>query len=350
MKSASPEFNLDSIRNVEELEDLLSQPTPALVTALARIKGDILVLGVGGKMGPSLARMAKRASEEAGISRRVIGVARFTTVKLESQLWLQNIETLRADLLDERQLAALPEAPNIIFMAGMKFGSTGQEAVTWAMNAHLPSLVCKRFPQSRMIVFSTGNVYGLAPVAAGGSLETDSLNPVGEYAMSCLGRERIFEYFSRTSNIPMAFIRLNYASELRYGVLADLAQRIWAGENIDVSMGYLNTIWLADANAMALQALEHVSVAPRILNVTGPELLSVRQVCGELGKLLAKPVSFKGAESPTALLSNAEHALRLFGQPRISVEQVIRWTADWVKRGQPALGKPTHFESRSGRF
>ena len=341
---------LPPIRKVEELGELLSEPSAALVKGLARLLGDILVLGVGGKMGPSLARMAKRASEAAGTPRRVIGVARFTASELESKLQAHGVETIRADLLDEAQLARLPEAPNVIFMAGMKFGSTGQEALTWAMNTHLPSLVCKRYPRSRMIVFSTGNIYGLTPVASGGSVETDALNPVGEYAMSCLGRERIFEYFSRSANIPMAFVRLNYASELRYGVLVDLAQRVRAGEPIDLSMGHLNTIWLADANDMALQALAHVSFPPLLLNVTGPELLSVREVCEQFGKLMGKSVSFHGKESSTALLNNAQQAFRRFGLPRIPAQQLIRWTADWIMRGQPTLSKPTHFESRSGSF
>ena len=350
MKLNTDEPSLASIPTVEWLEELLSEPSKALVETLARVPGDILVLGVGGKMGPSLARMAKRASEAAGISRRIMGAARFTNPELESKLATHQIETIRADLLDEAHLAGLPEAPNVIFMAGRKFGSTGQESLTWAMNTHLPSLICKRFAHSRIIVFSTGNVYGLVPVSSGGSRETDCPNPVGEYAMSCLGRERMFEHFSGVANIPMAIIRLNYASELRYGVLTDLAERVWAGDEIDLAMGHLNTIWLADANDMALQALAHASCPPLLLNLTGPELLSVRGVGEQFGKLMGKRVQFKGTENATALLSNAERAFQLLGQPRILAEQMIRWTADWVMRGQPTLGKPTHFESRSGKF
>jgi len=339
-----------SIQNVEMLEDLLSQPSDGLMKSLTRMEGDILVLGVGGKMGPSLARMAKRASQAAGVSRRVIGVARFSDPRLEAQLASRGIETVRADLLDEAQVAKLPDAPNVIFMAGMKFGSTSQEAMTWAMNTHLPALACKRYPGSRIVVFSTGNVYGLTPVASGGSRESDSVNPAGEYAMSCVGRERICEYFSRVAGTPMTFIRLNYASELRYGVLLDLGQRVWAGLPINLAMGHLNTIWLADANEMALRSLENASSPPLVLNATGPELLSVRRVSEEFGKLMGKPVAFEEAESSTALLSNAERTFQLFGYPRTSEEQLIRWTADWVMRGQPTLNKPTHFESRSGNF
>jgi len=344
------EFSSNSIPDVAQLEELLSEPSAAVVAALAQLRGDILVLGVGGKMGPSLARMMRRASDAAGASRRILGVSRFNDPEQASRLRAHQIETIRADLLDEKELARLPDAANVIFMAGMKFGSTGHEAMTWAMNTHLAALVCRRFPYSKLVVFSTGNVYGLTPVASGGSTETDSLNPVGEYAMSCLGRERIFEYFSRSASIPMAFIRINYASELRYGVLVDLAQRVWEGQTIDLRMGHLNTIWLGDANAMALQAFGHLSVPPLALNVTGPELLSVRQVCEQFGKMMGKTVQFEGSESATALLSNAQEAFRLFGPPRISAEQMIRWTADWVMRAQPSLGKPTHFESRSGRF
>ncbi len=346
MRNKSP----DSIASVERLEDLLSEPSDAVVSTLSRAEGDILLLGVGGKMGPSLARMAKRASDAAGISRRVIGVSRFTDAHQEAKLRSHQIETIRADLLDESKVAKLPDAPNVIFMTGMKFGSSGQEAMTWAMNVHLPSLVCKRYPQSKLIAFSTGNVYGLTPVVSGGSRETDALNPVGEYAMSCLGRERIFEYFSRTAQTPMALIRLNYASELRYGVLVDLAQRVWNGEAIDLAMGHLNAIWLADANALALLALGHVSSPPFVLNVAGPELLSVRHVCEQFARLMSKPANFVGTESSTALLSNAQQSFQKFGPPRVSAEQMIHWTAGWVMRGQPTLGKPTHFESRSGVF
>ncbi len=339
-----------SIASVEELEDLLSQPTESVVQTLGRLKGDILVLGVAGKMGPTLARMARRASEAAGVRRRVIGVARFSDAHHQSELQAHGIETIRCDLLDEAALAALPDAPNIVFMAGMKFGSTGQEALTWAMNCHLPALVCKKYSRSRIVAFSTGNIYGLTPVTGGGSLETDAPNPVGDYAMSCLGRERIFEHFSRRLGIPMAMIRLNYACELRYGVLVDIARRVWSGETVDVAMGHLNTIWQADANAMTLQAFDHVASPPLLLNVTGPEPLSVREMAARFGELMNKRVAVSGSESPTALLANAAQALRLFGPPHVGVEQMLRWIADWVMRGGASLGKPTHFESRDGKF
>jgi nucleoside-diphosphate-sugar epimerase len=339
-----------SIASVEELEDMLSQPTEGVVQTLGRLKGDIIVLGVAGKMGPTLARMARRASEAAGVRRRVIGVARFSDARHQTELQAHGVETIRCDLLDEAALAALPDAPNIVFMAGMKFGSTGQEALTWAMNCHLPALVCKKYPRSRIVAFSTGNIYGLTSMTGGGSLETDAPNPVGDYAMSCLGRERIFEHFSRRLGIPMAMIRLNYACELRYGVLVDIARRVWSGETVDVAMGHLNTIWQTDANAMTLQAFDHVASPPRLLNVTGPEPLNVREIAARFGELMNKRVAVSGSGSQTALLANAAQALRLFGPPRVGVEQMVRWIADWVMRGGASLGKPTHFESRDGKF
>jgi nucleoside-diphosphate-sugar epimerase len=235
-------------------------------------------------------------------------------------------------------------------MAGMKFGSTGQEARTWAMNCWLPGLVCRKFRAARVVAFSTGNVYGLTPVAGGGSLETDPLAPVGDYAMSCVGRERILEHFSRTYAIPMVLLRLNYAVEMRYGVLVDLAQRVWAGRPVDVSMGHLNAIWQADASATALAALAHTASPPLVLNVAGPELLSVRRVAGLFGALLDRPVALQGTESADALLSNAQRAHRLFGFPRVSAGAMIHWIADWVRRGGETLGKPTHFEVRDGKF
>ena len=340
----------ESIATVQELEDLLSQPPDGVTQTLSRLEGDMIVLGVAGKMGPTLARMARRASETAGVRRRVIGVARFSDPRQQTELQAHGIETLRCDLLDEAAVAALPDAPNIVFMAGMKFGSTGQEALTWAMNCHLPAIVCKKYPRSRIVAFSTGNVYGLTSVAGGGSLEGDAPNPTGDYAMSCLGRERIFEHFSRRLGIPMAMIRLNYACELRYGVLVDIARRVWSGETVDCAMGHLNTIWQADANAMALQAFDHVASPPRVLNMTGPELLSVRDIATQLGALMNKRVTFSGSESPTALLANAALAQRLFGPPCVGAGQMVRWIADWVMRGGPSLGKPTHFESRDGKF
>jgi nucleoside-diphosphate-sugar epimerase len=338
------------LRSVEEIDAALSEPTAGVVDTFRRLEGDLLVLGAAGKMGPTLAGMARRASLAAGIARRIIGVARFSEPAGQRALQAQGVETIPCDLLDETAVARLPDAANVIFMAGRKFGSTGEEPRTWAVNTHLPSVVCRRFPRSRIVVFSTGNVYGLTPVDAGGARETTPPRPVGEYAMSCLGRERLFDYFSRARDIPMAFLRLNYAAELRYGVLVDLAQAVFRGETIDLAMGHFNTLWQGDANAMALQTLGHVACPPFVVNLAGPELLSVRQVCEKFARLLARDVRFRGTESPTALLSNGQLGRRLFGPPRVGADQLISWIADWVKRGKPTLDKPTHFGCRDGAF
>jgi nucleoside-diphosphate-sugar epimerase len=339
-----------TIETVEKLDDLLSEPSPVAVDALAHLDGDLLLLGVGGKMGPTLARMAQRAAEAAGVRRRIIGVSRFSGGGLEDWLNQNGVETVRCDLLDPEQLARLPDAANIVFMTGMKFGSTGQEALTWAMNAHLPALVCQRFRRSRIVAFSTGNVYGLTPLARGGSVESDPLQPVGEYAMSCVGRERIFEHFSRTLGIPLVLLRLNYATELRYGVLVDVARRVWTGEPVDVAMGQLNALWQGDANAMALAAFAHLASPPLVLNLAGPEQLSVRRVAEQFGQMLGKPVTFHGNEAADALLSNGQRAHRLFGYPRVGARQMIEWIANWVRHDGASLDKPTHFEARDGRF
>jgi nucleoside-diphosphate-sugar epimerase len=346
----STERHPNQVRDLEQLEEMLSEPSEAAVEAMGRVEGDVVVLGVAGKMGPSLARMVKRASEAAGVKRRVTGVARFSSKETERFLQAHGVETITADLLDQRQLDGLPEAPNVIYMAGMKFGSTGNESLTWAMNAYLPGMVCQKYRRSRIVAFSTGNVYGLVTVVGGGSVETDPLNPQGEYAMSCLGRERIFEHFSRTMGIPVSIIRLNYAVEMRYGVLVDIAQRVWRGEPVNAAMAF-NVIWQADANAHAVASIAQAASPAVVFNVAGPEVLSVRRVAGQMASLMGKdPVVFEGAEMPDALLSNAQLSHRLFGYPQVSAQQLIYWIADWTKRGGATLNKPTHFETRDGKF
>jgi len=335
---------------VPELEDRLSEPTPGVIATFRDLPGDLLFLGVAGKMGPTLARMAKRAADAAGTPRRVIGVSRFSDASQIGQLNAHGIETIRCDLMDEAAVAQLPEVANVVHCAAMKFGATGNESLTWAMNTWLPSVVCRKFRRSRIVAFSTGNVYGLVPVSSGGSVETDSPQPVGEYAMSCLGRERMFEHFSRTLAIPTALLRLNYACELRYGVLVDLARKIWASQPVDLGMGWFNCLWQGDANAQTLQALALTTSPPFVLNLTGPEPLRVRDVAEELGRSMNCPVTFTGKESESALLNNAAEARRRFGPPRVPASELLGWVADWVRRGGPDLGKPTHFESRDGRF
>ena len=339
-----------AIRDVHHLEELLSEPSASAIDVLRRLDGDLVILGVSGKMGPTLARMARRALDAAGVSSRVIGVSRFSSPAQQAALEQHGIDTIRCDLLDEDAVARLPDAPNVIFMAGRKFGSTGDEWSTWAMNAHVPALVCRRYRSSRIVAFSTGNVYGLTPGGRGGSREEDPPDPMGEYAMSCLGRERLFEYFSRAHRTPVAILRLNYATEMRYGVLVDLARRVLRREPIDLTMGSFNVIWQGDANAMALAALAHTSSPPSIVNVAGRDELSVRATCMELARLLNVEVSFSGREAPDALLSNGARGWMLLGSPRVDAGRLLAWTADWIQRGGESLGKPTHFESRTGRF
>ena len=338
------------ISDVEQLEELLSRPNPGVVETMARLDGDIIVLGVGGKMGPTLSRMARRASEAAGVDRRVIGVSRFSSGDLEEKLNHDRIETIRCDLLDAEAVAALPDVKNVVFMAGMKFGATGKEAMTWVMNTVMPGTVARRYAGSRIIVFSTGNVYPFTPVESGGARETDTPAPIGEYAASCLGRERIFQYYATELNSPTSVIRLNYSVEMRYGVLVDLARKIHEGRAIDLAMGYANVIWQADANAMILRSFDHASVPTSTFNVVGPETISVRQSCLRLGQLLGKEVEFVGKEAPDALLSNGTLGYEKLGQTTVHAEQMMKWIADWIANDGESLGKPTHFEARDGKF
>ena len=339
-----------AIEDESQLDDLLSTPSPAAIAALQQLPGDLILLGVAGKMGPTLARMARRAADAAGGSRRVIGVSRFSEPGQESALQAQGVETIRCDLLDEDALARLPDAPLVIYMAGRKFGSSGQESLTWAMNTYLPAVVARRYARSRIAAFSTGNVYGLTPVGRGGSQEADAPMPVGEYAMSCLGRERMLEHMSRTQGTPVAILRLNYATEMRYGLLVDLARKILAGERIDLSMGHANVIWQGDANAMAIASLARAASPPYVVNIAGRDELSVREVCLGLGTRMGREAAFTGSEAGDALLSNGSRGWADLGAPQVSLDRLLDWTADWVARGGSSLGKPTHFESRDGRF
>ncbi len=337
-------------QTIDELEDLLSEPTPGAVATMAKLEGDLVLLGVGGKMGPTLARMAKRASDQAGVERRIIGVSRFSDSAARAGLESWGVETIAGDLLDENFVNSLPLANNVIYMAGFKFGASSQPWISWAMNCHLPALVCRRYRDSRIAAFSTGSVYGMVPVASGGSRETEPPEPVGEYAMAALGRERMFEYFSRTNDIPVSLLRLNYSCELRYGVLVDIALQVQSEQPIPLSMGYANVIWQADANAMTLVALEHCSSPPRFINIAGPEKLRIRKAAEGLAIRMDRQVSFAGSEEPDALLSDGNSGYELLGRPSMQLDTMLDWTAEWIGNAKPTLGKPTKFENREGKY
>lgn len=317
---------------------------------MGTLDGDILILGAGGKMGPSLAGLAQRASREAGKGRLIVAVARFSDREVEATLQRQGIETIRCDLFDAGQVAALPDLPNIVFMVGQKFGTTGDEVRTWAVNAFLPGIVARRFPAARIVAFSTGNVYALSDALGEGPVESDPTGPIGEYAQSALARERVLEFFSRTRQTPMAILRLNYAIEPRYGVLRDIADKVLSGQPIDLAMGRVNLIWQRDANAIALRALQYCAVPPLLLNVTGRPAHPVRWLAGELGRRLGIEPVFRGIEAESALLSDASRCDALFGPPAVGINEMLDCVAEWVAQGGRSLGRPTHYGSREGKF
>ena len=340
----------DKISDIAALEELLSQPSESSVKMCSALEGDIMFLGVGGKIGPMLARMAKRACAEAKVEKRIFGASLFESDQQRKQIEDMGIETFHGDLLDPDFLNSLPRARNVFFLAGMKFGSEENISLTWAVNSYLPALVADHFKESSIVAFSTGCVYPMVPVESGGSLESDPALPLGEYAQSCLGRERMFEYGSNKYRTKVCLIRLNYSVELRYGVLLDIASKVKNREAIDLSMGYFNVIWQGDVNDMVLRSLEICDSPAKILNITGEETLSVREVAREFGKLLQIQPAFVGAEANTALLNNAGQAFNLFGRPKVKSLQIIKWIADWISEGRETLGKPTHYEVRDGKY
>ncbi|MCW3819233.1 NAD(P)-dependent oxidoreductase [Micromonospora sp. DR5-3] len=338
------------MRSVAELEERLSRPRDVLVDDLRKLDGDILVLGAGGKLGPSLVRLALRGVAAAGTGARVIAVSRFSEAGLADALRGEGAVVVEADVTDDAALAALPDAANVVFLVGAKFGTAGREHATWATNTYLPGRVAQRFAGSRLVALSTGNVYPLVPVASAGCTEQTPLDPVGEYAMSCLGRERILTHFAQRNDTPLALIRLNYAVEMRYGVLVDIARTVHAGQPVDLTMGHANIVWQGYANEVTLRALHHTATPPFVLNLTGPELVSVRQAATALAARLGREPVFTGTEAPTALLSNAQLCHRLFGYPDVPVAELIELTADWIAGGRPLLDKPTGFQRRDGKF
>jgi hypothetical protein len=340
----------ETIDSTRQLEEVMTVPSPALVKMMGRLEGDIMILGIGGKMGSTLGRVALRAIDQAGVSKRIYGVSRFTDASVRDKLESFGIETISCDLLERDAVARLPREANVVFMAGKKFGTAGQEDLTWAMNTLVPAHVGDHYRGSRIVVFSTGNVYPFTPVDSGGASEQTPVNPLGDYAQSCLGRERVFTYFSRIYQTPMVLLRLFYAIDLRYGVLHDIGQKVLRDEPIDLSMGYANVIWQGDANCQALLCLEHCGCPPDLMNVTGPETICVKTVAIQLARMIGKEPKFQGNAAKRALLADTSKATDLFGPPRVPVSTLIAWTAHWLKSGGESLNKPSHFEVRDGNF
>jgi nucleoside-diphosphate-sugar epimerase len=336
-------------RSEDELEERLSRPSAADVAFAGTLTGDVVVLGAGGKMGPSLARRVRRSLDAASRSLRVLAVARFSEPGTAAALERDRIETITCDLLDPAQVSRLPRAPNVLFLAGRKFGSTGRPDLTWAQNVIVPSIVAPHFADSRIVVFSSGNVYPLVPPSSTGSTETDPVDPVGEYAQTCVGRERVFEHASRERDTPCTLFRLFYAVDLRYGTLVDVARKVHAGEPVDLRVGHVNALWQGDASSYAFRGLSLCESPPLPLVVTGPENVSVQTVAELFGQRFGRPVRFTGTPGP-ALLGDPSLCVSLLGEPELRLAQLLGWVADWVARGGRSLGKPTHFEATDGRF
>ncbi len=340
-----------SFESVEQLEEALSRPTPGVLETLAAIPGDVLILGAGGKMGPTLARMVRRGCDALGqTSRHVIAVSRFSNDRAAEELEHVGVRVVRCDLHQRDQLAGLPDAPNIIYMAGQKFGTQTDPDATWVANTVLPAMIAERFRSSRMVALSTGCVYPLVPWKGPGSREADPLGPPGEYANSCVGRERVLSYHANRQGFPLCLVRLCYAIDMRYGVLLDLAQRIHAGLPIDVTMPATHVIWQGDANARIIQCLSHAANPPVVVNVTGRERLTIRDLAIHFGERFKRPVRFVGEEATTAWVWNADKSYEWFGPPMVSFDDMLTATAAWVERGGETLNKPTHFEVRDGQF
>jgi hypothetical protein len=341
--------NILTFDSEDELETFLSRPCAETVDLMKRLEGDFMILGIGGKMGPTLGRMIVRAAEEAGVSKKVYGVSRFSDRYLIPKLENLGIQCIPCDLLLPEEMARLPKVKNIIFMAGRKFGQVGSDYLTWALNVIVPNNTAACFTGSKFVVFSTGSIYDLWPSDSEGPSESDTKYAVGEYANSCLGRERIFEYYSRTNGTKVLLYRLNYAIDLRYGVLLDIGKKVYEGKPVNLEMGYANVIWQGDANNLAIRCLELAACPPRILNVTGDKI-RIRDIANGFGKLMGRKPEFSGTEAPTALLSNNAVMKSIFGTPPTSIEQMLRWITDWIIRGGKLLDKPTHYETRDGQF
>ena len=340
----------EQIETEEQLDEWMTRPRPALVDFIKTLSSPLLILGVGGKMGPTLAVLARRTAEAAGHDLKILAVSRFSDAEQRRWLEARGVTTISCDLLERQAVMNLPDTRNLIYLVGLKFGTGQNPSATWAVNTLVPAHVAERFPQARISALSTGNVYPFAPVSGGGAVENDSLTPLGEYANAAVARERLFEFHSQKNGTPVVLLRLNYAVDLRYGVLVDLAQKVWAGQSVDVTMGYLNCIWQGDANDMILRSLALARNPLAVFNLTGSKILSVRKLALRFGELMGKKVRFTGNETETALLSNTTRVCQALGEPPTPVENILRWTAHWIGRGGRTLNKPTHFEVRDGQY
>ncbi|MBS0201490.1 MAG: NAD(P)-dependent oxidoreductase [Planctomycetes bacterium] len=338
------------IQSINELDQALSEPTPGVLQTLQKIRGDILVLGAGGKMGPTLARMIRRGCDAIGDSRRVVAVSRFSSPAAARSLQQSGVETVAADLMDRQQIQKLPDAPNVISLVGQKFGTSDTPELTWITNTFIPALISERYATSRIVALSTGCVYPLVPSEGPGCTEDDPLGPPGEYANSCVGRERVYEYFSKRNQTPMVLVRLCYAIDLRYGVLLDIAQKVFSQQPVDLTMGATHVIWQGDANARIIQCFDHAAVPPVAVNITGRDRLSIRSIATRLEQLLNRDVRFAGVQAPTAWLWDAQRSYDWFGPPTVTLEDMLKAVAQWVQSGGETLNRPTHFEVRDGTF
>ena len=339
-----------TIENVEQLEELLSRPPAEVVDVFGRLEGPLAIVGGGGKIGPSLVKMACRARDAAGKGQEIIVVDLFPHEPTRQALGAAGATTVKCDLLDDAAVKGLPDAANVVYMVGMKFGTSENPSLTWAINCIPAALVSQRYASANIVAFSTGCVYPLVPAESAGSIESDPLTPPGEYSNACVARERILEFYALRNNTPLLNVRLNYAVEMRYGVLVDVAQAICAGEPVDVTMGYFNVLWQGDVNAAFLRLLEYAPTPPGAMNLTGPEKLTIRATAERMAEVMGREVTFVGAEADTALLNDATRLFNLLGQPSVSAETVIPWVAQWINAGGETLGKPTHFQERDGKY